>query len=232
MVPSPAHAGGDSFANLILFSGRDLWRNGVFANGGLLWEPNGFDSSGFMLKTLLSGGAYRYDSGTLGTVIGGEFKAQVLPGWGFKRGHFALKLFAGLNFETHKLWPDDPANDLHGTSLGLAISTDLWDEPTTDTMVAADASFSTIGANYAARVAFGWRAFDMFYVGPETQVYGGDGYRQFRAGAHITSLKTGQREWSAAVGWAVDTDKRESPYVRLGYLQRISPASDGTASLR
>lgn len=221
----PAHAGGyeDELAHVILFSGRDLWRNGVFACGGLLWAPDGLDRSGFMLKTLLSVGAYRYNSGALGgeTVYGGELKGRVLPGWNFKRGHLELKLFAGPDFEAHRLWPDDPSNSLRGTSVGLALAIELWDEPSAATMLAANASFSTVGPNYAARVAAGWQAFEQFYAGPEIQVYGGDGYSQFRIGAHITSLKTGDREWSAAVGWAVDTDKRDSPYVRLGLLQRL-----------
>lgn len=224
--PLPAQAGDDDeLAHFILFSGRDLWRNGVFAHGGLLWAPDGFDTSGFLLKTLLSAGAYRYNSGALGnvTVYGGELKAQVLPGWAFKRGRFELKLFAGLDVETHLLWPDDPTNSLRGTTLGLALAAELWHEPTINTMIAADASLTTTGPNYAGRIGFGWLAFEQFYIGPETQVYGGggEGYQQFRAGAHITSLKTGEREWSAAVGWAVDTDKRDSPYVRLGYLQRL-----------
>lgn len=223
LVSWSAQAGDDNLARLILFSGRDLWRNGVFAYDGLLWAPGGFDTSGFMLKTLLSAGAYRYNSGALGgeTVYGGELKGRLLPGWGFKRGRFELKLFAGPDLEMHKLWPNDPSNDLRGTRFGLALAMELWDEPSATTMLAADASFSTVGPNYAARIAFGWRAFEQFYVGPETQVYGCDGYSQFRLGAHITSLKTGKREWSAAAGWAIDTDKRESPYVRLGFMQRL-----------
>lgn len=222
--PWRARAGYDGdLPSVILFSGRDLWRNGVFAFGGLLWAPSGLDRGGFMLKTLLSTGLYRYNSEALGnlTVYGLELKGQVLPGWGFKRGAFELKLFAGPDVESHRLLPDDPTNSLRGTSFGLALAAELWDQPTTNTMLAADASFSTVGVNYAARVAFGWRAFYQFYVGPETQVYGGDGYRQFRAGLHITSLRTGHQEWSAAIGWAVDTDRRDSPYVRLGLMQRL-----------
>ena len=53
-------------------------------------------------------------------------------------------------------------------------------------------------------------------------MYGGDGYRQFRAGVHITSMKTGNTEWSAAVGWSIDSDQQSSPYVRLNLLQRIA----------
>ena len=225
-VSWPAYAGGDDdddLAHFIVFSGRDLWRNGVFANGGLLWAPGGLNSSGFTLKTLLSTGIYRYTSGALdnATVYGGELKGQLLPGWCFKRGHFELKLFAGPDLEWHGLRPDDPTNELRGTSLGLALATEVWIEPTPDTMLAADASLSTVGPNYAARIATGLHLFGQFYVGPEMQVYGGDGYSQMRYGAHVTSLKTGLSEWSAAAGWAIDTDKRESPYVRLGFLQRL-----------
>ena len=68
----------------------------------------------------------------------------------------------------------------------------------------------------------GWHVLGEFYLGPETQVYGGDGYRQFRLGAHVTSMKTGDTEWSAAAGWSFDTDRQSSPYVRLNLMQRIS----------
>ena len=74
------------------------------------------------------------------------------------------------------------------------------------------------------RLAYGWRVFegllDGFYVGPETQYFGAEGYRQARFGAHITSMKTDATEWSAAGGWARDTDGRASPYLRLGVMTR------------
>jgi hypothetical protein len=62
----------------------------------------------------------------------------------------------------------------------------------------------------------------MFYVGPETQAYGAAGYSQRRLGAHVTSFKTGDAEWSAAGGLAVDSNHRSSPYLRLGFMQRLS----------
>jgi hypothetical protein len=39
-----------------LFADTDLWRDGAFANGGLLWSPAGLGQSGFTLKLLLAGG--------------------------------------------------------------------------------------------------------------------------------------------------------------------------------
>jgi hypothetical protein len=212
----------DADARVLLFSGRDVWRHGAFAHGGLIWGPYGFNRNTPLLRLLLSGGVYRYDSGSLGgaRVIGAEGVAQVMPGWQIKRGPFEAKFFFGPEYQFHRLWPDDPANRLRGPAFGLRFAVDLWAEPTPATMLAADTSLSSIATSHSARVALGWRVFDRFYAGPETQVYGGDGYRQWRLGAHITSMKAGDTEWSAAGGWAVDSEGRSSLYLRLGILQR------------
>ena len=219
----PGCAGDDDETRAILFSGRDIWFNGAFAYGGMLWSPSDLDDDGLLFKVLLSGGLYRYDAGDLGgeRVIGSEWLVQVLPGWHVKRGSFEAKVFWGPEFQQHHLSPDDPGNSLSGSRFGLRFSGEIWDEPTPSTMIAADASLSTIGGNDSARIGFGWKILDEFYSGPETQAYGGDGYSQLRLGIHFTSLKTGPAEWSAAGGWARDTNNRSSPYLRLGFMQRV-----------
>ncbi len=225
VLPRPASAGGDDDeAHAILFSGRDFWRNGGFLYGGLLIAPGGFERDGVMLKLLYSAGLYRYNADNLGgaEVVGAEVLGAVMPGWRIKRGPVEMKFFFGPELQYHRLWPDDPANRLRGREIGLRLATELWAEPTSTTMVAADASLSSIGSNYAARLAFGWRLFDQFYGGPESQVYGGDGYAQLRFGLHVTSLKTeGDVEWSAAAGWAIDCDHRSSPYLRLNMMRKV-----------
>lgn len=210
---------------VIIFSGRDIWRNGAFVYGGFLTAPGGFEQDGLMLKVLLSGGLYRYTAKDLGTdVIGAEWLAQIMPGWRIKRGNVELKVFFGLDIQRHRLWPDDPGNRLRGGDIGVRFAAELWAEPTPATMIAADISLSSIATNNAARLAFGWRVLEDivggFYIGPETQYFGSDGYRHLRLGAHITSMKTGGYEWSAAGGWAGDSDGRASPYVRLGFSAR------------
>lgn len=221
--PSAEADDGDEVAHVILFSGRDIWLNGVFLYGGFLWSPHGLDEPGFILKAITSGGLYRYRSGALGgaTVIGAEATGQILPGWQFKRGHFEAKVFAGLDFENHRLWPNDLSNHLRGQALGLRLAAEVWAEPSVETMLAGDVSLSTIGINYSARIAAGWHVLEQFYAGPELQVYGGDGYRQLRIGLHLTSLKTGATEWSAAGGWAMSSGDCSGPYLRLGFLQRL-----------
>jgi hypothetical protein len=91
-------------------------------------------------------------------------------------------------------------------------------------MVAADVSLSSIATSNSARIGYGWRILeDMLggmYIGPEIQYFGSDGYRHLRLGAHITSMKADNVEWSAAAGWASDSQGRTSPYLRLNVLKR------------
>jgi len=217
----PARAGADG-AQLLLFSGTDLWRDGSFMHGGLLWSPAGLDNEGFTFQALFSGGQYRYRSSAFNNawVIGTEGEVQLLPGWRFKHDKLEVKVFAGLDIKRDTTSPDDPSNRLNGTSAGIRATVNLWFEPTPSTMAAADASLTSIATAYSARAAYGWRVEDWFYLGPETQVFACAGYRQLRFGAHITGLKTGLWEWSAAAGWSGDSEHRTSPYLRLGVLMR------------
>ncbi len=217
-----ARAGDADVAHAILFSGTDLWRNGAFAHGGLLWSPNGLNRDGFTFKAMISGGSYRYHAGSLGgaRVTGTEFAGALLAGWRIKRGQLEVKAFAGPELRNNTLSPDDPGNTLRGHKIGLRLAAELWDEPTPATMIAADASVSTVATDYSARAAFGWRVLDRFYFGPETQVYGAEGYRQLRLGLHVTSFKYRDTEWSAAAGWAADSDNGSGLYLRLGLLRR------------
>jgi len=209
----------------MLFSGRDIWRNGAFAHGGFIVAPSGLDQDGLLLKIVLSGGLYRYHAQNLGErIVGAEWLAQVLPGWRIKRGDVEFKVFMGSEIQSHHLRPDDPANRLRGISYGVRVAAEAWYEPTAETMIAADVSLSSIATGNSARAAFGWRVLEEMlggvYVGPEIQYFGSDGYKHSRLGAHVTSMKTEDTEWSAAAGWARDSTGRSSPYVRLGILTR------------
>jgi hypothetical protein len=207
---------------ILIFSGVDLWRQGGFAHGGLLWSPSGLDREGFTLKLLVGGGPYRYVSGALGNaeISGQQIAGFAMPGWRFKRDRFEVAVFAGLDLQRHRLTPDDPTGRLRGHHVGLRGGFDLWHEPNAATMLAADASFSSVGPSYSGRAAFGWRLLDRFYLGPEMQMLGCDDYHQLRLGVHATGFKEGAREWSAAIGMVGDSDQRRGVYGRLGLIVR------------
>ena len=214
---------GQDQAQFLLFSSTDLWRNGGFAHSGLVWAPSGLDRDGPVLKLIFGGGVYRYTSGALGNteVLGTQFAGGILPGWRFVRDNLTVTAFLGLDVQRHKLTPDDPSAGLRGVYVGARTGFELWYQPTAATMVAADASVSTVGVSYNARLAAGLRAFDSFYLGPEVQAFAADGnYRQLRAGMHITGFRFGEFEWSAGAGWATDTDHRSGAYGKLGIFTR------------
>ena len=213
----------DDDPHLMMFSGRDLWRNGAYTFGGGVLAPGGFERDGFLLKAFYSGGYYRYNAGNLGgaQVNGAGWLIAVQPGFRIKRGAAEIKIFAGPEFQSHRLWPEDSKSRLLGDSFGVRFAAELWAEPTTHTMIAADASLASIGVSYSARLAGGYRLFDLLYAGPEMQIYGADDYAQYRLGVHITSLKAEDIEWMAAAGWAFDTDRHGGGYLRLGMMWKV-----------
>ena len=204
----------------LLFSGTDLWRHGSFSYGGMLWSPGGIDREGFTFKLLIGDGAYRYTSGNT-TVNAKQAVGFALPGWRFIVDGAIISVFAGLDAQHHRLTPYDPGSSLAGTHLGIRGAVEFWYEPDPQTMIAADASITSVGPSYSMRAAYGWRMFDAFYIGPEIAGFSSDdSYQQFRAGLHITGLKWRLLEWSAALGWATDSDDRDGLYGRIGLLVR------------
>jgi hypothetical protein len=208
--------------NFLLHSGFDVWRHGAFAHAGVVWSPKGVDREGFALKLIFGGGAYGYNSGALNNtyIIGRQLAGAIMPGWRFVRNGWIVSIFAGVDRQAHKLWPDDPGAGLRGGYTGLRTAFELWYDPTPQTMITADASVSTIGPSYSARAAFGWTFLRLFYIGPEVQGLAADSnYKQIRGGMHLTSFKTRMtEEWSLGVGAAHDSDDRTSVYARFGYL--------------
>jgi Cellulose biosynthesis protein BcsS len=215
---------GDDQARFLLFSNSDLWRHGGFTHAGALWAPRGLDREGPVLKLMFGGGVYHYIPGALGGVDirGIQLAGAVLPGWRFMRDGFIITVFVGYDFQSHRLAPDDPSAGLRGDYIGMRTGFELWYEPTPTTMLTADASISTIGPSYSARLAAGWRMFGRFYLGPELQAFAADdNYGQVRGGLHVTGLRLDRFEWSAGVGWANDSDHRDGAYGKLGVLTRL-----------
>ena len=219
-LPAASQLTGGAYPEKFLyFSGFDLWRGGGSFYGGLQWAPGGLNADGFILKVLLAEGTYRYLAGST-DIRGTGLLASFLPGWRIKRGDIEIKLFAGLDLQNHRFAPDDPGNRLRGNHAGLRVGADLWWEPTPNVMLASSVSGSTIGTNFSIRGAAGWRVEDRFWAGPEVETSGDQVYRQYRIGAHVTSLKWSAFEWSLGAGYVEDNSHRSGLYGRISVLTR------------
>lgn len=219
-LPAASQLTGGAYPEKFLyFSGFDLWRGGGSFYGGLQWAPGGLNADGFILKVLLAEGTYRYLAAST-DIRGTGLLASFLPGWRIKRGDIEIKLFAGLDLQNHRFSPDDPSNRLRGNHAGFRVGADLWWEPTPNVMLASSVSGSTIGTNFSIRGAAGWRVEDRFWAGPEIETSGDQVYRQYRIGAHVTSLKWSAFEWSLGAGYVEDNSHRSGLYGRISVLTR------------
>ena len=219
-LPAASQLTGGAYPEKFLyFSGFDLWRGGGSFYGGLQWAPGGLNADGFILKVLLAEGTYRYLAGST-DIRGTGLLASFLPGWRIKRGDIEIKLFAVFDLQNHRFSPDDPGNRLRGNHAGLRVGADLWWEPTPNVMLASSVSGSTIGTNFSIRGAAGWRVEDRFWAGPEIETSGDQVYRQYRIGAHVTSLKWSAFEWSLGAGYVEDNSHRSGLYGRISVLTR------------
>lgn len=226
-----ARADSERAAQWLFFSGSDAWRNGVFTHDGFFYAHQGVNSDGPVFKLLLNGGLYRYRSNGQ-TFVARHLAGAALPGWRFKRHRIEMTLYAGLGLQNHVSYPNDPGAKLTGTRGGLRGGIDIWYEPFDATMLTGSLSASPTGSTYSARAAGGLKFFDMFWIGPEAHAFGDSQYRQLRAGAHITSLRFGQYEWSAGLGWVRDSDDRNGLYARIGLLLRRGSTGEDPANPR
>lgn len=213
-------SGGSRPEHFLYFSGFDLWGRGSSGYGGMLWSPGGLNADGFTLKLLLAGGSYLYSGGS-NDFRGTYLLASILPGYRIKRGDVEIKLFGGLDLQHHGVSPDDPANSLKGNHVGARFNVDAWWEPIPATMMLTTTlTGSTIGSNFGIRGAAGWKMLDRFWAGPEIETSGDRIYRQYRVGAHITSLKFGEFEWAFGAGYVEDNSHRSGLYGRFSLLTR------------
>ena len=146
--------------------------------------------------------------------------AAVMPGWRFVRNGLNVSLYAGPVVQDYRLSPYDPGSRLRGFYVGAQFAADIWYQPTASTMATVNGTIASIGPTGTVRTAFGFRIFDPVFVGPETQEIWCADYQEVRFGAHITGWRFDALEWSAGGGWAMTSDHRAGPYLRLGINAR------------
>jgi len=177
---------------------------------------------GFTFKTLVNGGGYTYTSGALNADVRGmTLSAATLPGWRFVRDNLTVSVFAGPVVQDYWLKPNDPGARLHGFYAGGEFAADVWYQPTPVAMVALNGTMASIGPTGSLRVALGARFLDRMYVGPENEEIWCGNFAEYQLGVHVTAWHMEKVEWSAGSGWALTSDHRNGPYLRIGANARF-----------
>ena len=212
-----AHAREARAPSFILFAGTDMWHYGGFLYGGVLWSRAGLDRGGLAFKTLLGGGRYKYFAGDLQQEAKGTLtSAALLPGWRFVTNDLTVGVFVGPALQDYRLSPDDPGSHLRGFYVGGELAADIWYQPNAVTMAALNGAISSIGPTGYLHAAFGYRLLAPVFFGPEAQALWCGDYREFQFGGQVTGWHIQALDLSAGGGWAVSSDRRSGPYLRIG----------------
>lgn len=203
---------------LIEFGGIDIWRYGIGTYAGAQFAPAGINKAGFVVRFIGSQNIERYRTRTndFRTEV---IRAAILPGYKFTADRVELQLLGGLDVENDYLMVNRHYFASRGR-IGARFTIDGWWEPTRLLMLNASLSGTTIDNGISSRAAAGWRLFDQFWIGPEASISSDFFSQQYRIGAHLTGLRTGNVEWTIAAGHIEDSFKRDGVYARVGLMIR------------
>lgn len=213
-------SGGFRPEQVLYFSGFDVQRYGFGGYVGALWSPlPGRD--GVLVRLFAANGVDSFV--TPQRIIQSQsMRAAITTGYRINRRGFDLSATAGIEALARVALPITKATRLQ-PDFGMRLSADIWWEPLDAVMLAANLSMTTIEASFYGRLAGGVRILDV-WAGPEISA-STDIYKQdYRVGAHVTGMRYGPYEFSAAAGYAFDSFGRSGAYGRLGFtLREVDP---------
>lgn len=161
-------------------------------------------------------GTYSYPGAAVRqTVTGVQQEGTALLGYEWIWQQAALAGYIGMNVRSNELSILDPGNPVVGTGIGVKVAADLYVTPTENTMLAVNASYSTLFNAYYARARAGFAVTPGVYIGPEVTLLGDDFFNGWRAGGHVTGFSVGPMKFSLGAGYAYDRVRKGGYYTSI-----------------
>src|SRR5262245_11256907 len=165
----------------VLFSGIDGGEGARYMYGGVVVALNGdLTRDGFVVRAYGSRVDYDLDPGN-----GVGWQGDLMLGYKFARGALWGTVFAGVDYQNHRLSPHNPDENVRGTEIGFKVGADLSTPYGSQFYAALSANYSTAFDTYWARVRFGHHRGN-FTFGPEGIVMGNEGFDAQRLGGFLT----------------------------------------------
>jgi hypothetical protein len=182
---------------------------------GVLYAPAGMHQSGWRLSAFGLVGRYEYHGGDNNELFKGRFFAtDALAGWSHVWNSGAITFQAGVNFQDHRVRPNDPNNPVVGSRVGFKVQGDIWYNPNQRTLIYGLASYSTAFNTY---YSVGRVAYDFFekgvFIGPEIGALGNDRTDQQRVGIAFTGFKVIGGKVTLSGGWMHERGEGNGGYV-------------------
>jgi hypothetical protein len=198
-----------------LFFGAD-WNSHKSLAGymGMLYAPSGMHQSGLRLAGFGLIGHYEYHS-DIDLFKGNFVSADAMAGWSHVFSYGALTFLGGVNYQDHRVRPNDPSNPVQGSKAGAKIQGDLWLNPTPSTLLYGLASYSTAFDTYYIHGKWGYDIFkSKTFFGPEVIALGNDRTDQVRLGAHLTGISVGAAKLNISGGWMKERGEGGGAYAQ------------------
>jgi hypothetical protein len=206
---------------VLVYTGFDVASHGSMLGyvEGQFAPFGGLEESGVRFWLAGGRGTYKYpaDSSTIrgdhwtgSALFGGEIESEI-GSWGY---------YAGLNVQNHQLSAPDPDNRVQGTAVGVELRSDIWMNPTAQTLFYIEASYSTAFQTYHATAKVGYDIFAItgnangrqIFFGPQV-TFAGDGRSdERRLGAHLTTANWGKVNFEISAGYQYDRDNGSGVY--------------------
>lgn len=161
-------------------------------------------------------GTYSYPGAAVRqTVTGVQQEGTLLLGYEWIWAQAALAGYIGMNVRSNELSILDPGNPVVGTGLGTKVAADLYMNPTDNTLLAVNASYSTLFNAYYARARAGFAVAPGVFIGPEVTLLGDNFFNGWRTGAHVTGFAIGPMKFSLGAGYAFDRVQKGGYYTSV-----------------
>ena len=208
--------------HVLAFSGLDVASYGGiygYAGGQLAPYAGGLDNSGLRFWLLGDVGQYKYP-GISQNIRDNFAGGDALIGYGLERDNLSANLYVGLNYQDHRLSTPDPENSVQGSRAGFKVRADVWDNPTPNTLLYGEGSYSTAFETYYASAKAGYSLLGasqdpnarQLFFGPQVTILGDEQTREWRVGGHLTSANWGIMDFVVSAGYLHNSDNGAGAY--------------------
>ena len=206
-------AADDTDKRIRVFSVEDVGKDSAdFVVGGLFAFSKDLDTSGPRIWMTGGAGWYKYPTDT-GKIRGVYSSGDLLAGYAFEGNNYEINLLAGGSAENDILSAYDSSNPVQGTAVGPKIRGDVYINPTSQSVFAGEAEYTTAFQTYWTSAKYGYDVFGKgFFIGPEVVAFGDARFDQWRLGAQVTALKFGSVSVDVSAGFAHDNVVGDGAY--------------------
>ncbi len=222
LVPATAadHIEFESVANIGSFGS-------YYADLSVTASPSApYYESGFKVRLTASDTRYTYFGDGTKTFIskGQDVQTDLLAGYALRFDRWSLLLLAGPSFLWSSQTPGDSSPPSSTSKVGAKAGVSIYGNPTNDSLVYAQASYSSASDAYYAQAKYGralWPSMPHLFIGPEISAAGraidfhsiATGFQEWRAGAFISGLTLGPLLVGVSAGYLNDRQQGSGAYV-------------------